>query len=459
MSTKRRRFLVVAICCVILGTAAMIPITRLGLLNIVSASDPATSNISVPSTTGQTVTVTWTGSIPPLTNATSDCAALADTPAVDQHVSSVNVPNGLYNTINAKFTFRISWPNPDNDEILTVINPDGTTLDSSDGGTPSETVVGNNLGGGAYKIVACGFISGPDPQPYTGTLTIETLSGSSPSPTPTPAPTPVVPGAPRYHEYAPPAAMGENAGEPTLGFNPITKRVMYIAGLQTLRVTFPENREPLGTVPEAGPALWEDVSFIGTSKRSLDPILFTDQRTSRTFVSQLNSVVPPASPVLIGLNSLMAYSDDDGASWIPAQLNPPDGSYDHQTVGAGPYPASLSALSNQFNKGSAVYYCAQVGLSAFCSRSDNGGLNFGRAVPTDTAVSSPLGIGCSAIHGHVKVAPDGTVYLPHYNCGGKQGVAVSTDAGTTWTVRQIPGSLPPAGGDIPGYSRSFYRNQ
>ena len=449
MSTKRRRFLVVAICCAILGTAAIMPITRSGLLGIVNASDPATSNTTVPSTAGQTITVTWAGSIPPLTNATSDCAALADTPTVDQHVSTVNVPNGLYNAINAKFTFTISWPNPDNDEILTVIKPDGTTLDSSDGGTPSETVVGNNLAAGAYKIIACGFISGPDAQPYTGTLTIETLTGSSPSPTPMPAPTPVVPGAARYHEYAPPAAMGENAGEPTLGFNPISKRVMYIAGLQTLRVTFPENREPLGTVPEAGPALWEDVSFIGTSKRSLDPILFTDHRTSRTFVSQLNSIVPPASPVLIGLNSLMAYSDDDGASWIPAQLNPPDGSYDHQTVGAGPYPASLSVLSNQVNKGSAVYYCAQVGVSAFCSRSDNGGLNFGRAVPTDTAVSSPLGIGCSAIHGHVKVAPDGTVYLPHYNCGGKQGVAVSTDAGTTWTVRQIPGSLPPAAATSP----------
>jgi hypothetical protein len=110
MPTKTRRFFVVAICCVILGTAAIIPITRLGLLHIVSASNPATSNITVPSTAGQTATITWTGSIPPLTNATSDCAALADTPTVDSHVSTVNVPNGLYSTINAKFTFTISGP-------------------------------------------------------------------------------------------------------------------------------------------------------------------------------------------------------------------------------------------------------------------------------------------------------------------------------------------------------------
>ena len=48
-----------------------------------TASDPATSAITVPSVPGQTVTVTWTGTIPPLTNGTSDCADLEDTPLVD----------------------------------------------------------------------------------------------------------------------------------------------------------------------------------------------------------------------------------------------------------------------------------------------------------------------------------------------------------------------------------------
>src|SRR6185295_1562616 len=153
--------------------------------------------------------------------------------------------------------------------------------------------------------------------------------------------------------------------------------------------------------------------------------------------------------VLIGLNSLMAYSADDGATWTPAQINPPDGSYDHQSVGAGPYPAALSALANPLNKGDAVYYCGQAGVATFCSRSDDGGLNFGRAMLVNTSVTSPAATGCGALHGHVKVAPDGTVYLPHYSCGGTQGVAVSTDAGTTWTVRQIPGSLPPAGATSP----------
>ncbi|HEV3470040.1 MAG TPA: PKD domain-containing protein, partial [Pyrinomonadaceae bacterium] len=272
----------------------------------------------------------------------------------------------------------------------------------------------------------------------------------APAPAPAAEPSPGPAGTPRYHNYSPPQAVGETAAEPSVGFNPLTRRAMYISGLQTLRVTFPEDIEPKGSVPEAGPARWEDVSFIGTKTRSLDPILFTDQRTGRTFVSQLNSVSVAGALLLPG-NSLMAYTDDDGANWTPAQLNLPDGSNDHQTVGAGPYPASVP-LGNDLNKGSAVYYCGQMGnvfvatSVALCSRSDNGGLTFNRAVPVYTGLVGVSGPSCSQlIHGHVKVAPDGTVYLPNAQCGGRQAVAVSTDAGTTWTVRTIPGSLPPSG--------------
>lgn len=446
------RIFFMAVCCAVLAVA-IVPVTRFHLLGTVEASNPSTSNIAVPPSADQKVVISWTGSIPPLVNGASDCSKLADTPAVDQHVSTVSVPTGVYNSLNAKFTFQIKWDNADNDEILTVIKPDGTTLASSDGGTPSETITRNNLAGGAYKIVACGFLSAPDPQPYSGTLTIETTSNATPTPAPTatPAPTPVVPYAPRYYNYAASTSLGDGAGEPSIGYNRSTKRSMYIAGLQTLQVTYPENILPLGSIPEAGPADWKDVSFLTTRTRSLDPILFSDQGTGRTFVSQLNDIyqvygVTGNGLTLIGLNSLMAYTDDDGASWTPAQINPPDGSYDHQTVGGGPYPPSLAALANPINKGSAVYYCAQAGLTAYCSRSDDGGLNFGKSVPIYTAVTSPAGPGCVGIHGHVKVAPDGTVYVPNFSCGGKQSVAVSTDAGTTWAIRQVPDSLAPVAG-------------
>jgi PKD repeat protein len=259
--------------------------------------------------------------------------------------------------------------------------------------------------------------------------------------------TPTGPGIPRYYNYAPGPGVGEAAGEPSIGFNPANGKVMYLAGLQTLQVTLPEKIAPLGSVPKACDATWTDVSFTGTRVRSADPIMFTDQGTGRTFVSQLNTVTQ-TSPVLIGLNSLMAYTDDDGASWTPAQINPPDGSNDHETVGAGPYPAALSSLGNSVNKGHAVYYCGQGGYVlaltsiAYCSRSDDGGLTFNKSIPAYTDAAS----GCSqAIHGHVKVAPDGTVYLPNAQCGGGQAVAVSTDAGTTWTVHTVPGSASPSG--------------
>ena len=295
-----------------------------------------------------------------------------------------------------------------------------------------------------YFVRVIPFVS--TAQTFTGKVSL--VSPSTPPPPPPPPSGPV----PRYYNYSPGPGIGENAGEPSIGFNPATRKTMFISGLQTYRVTFPEDLAPAGSVSGACDALWEDVSYVVTRTKSLDPILFTSRGIGRTWVSQLDSVVPPASPVLIGLNSFMAYTDDDGASWTPAQINPPDGDYDHQSVGSGPYP-TLLPLGNAINKGEAVYYCAQAGLSAFCARSDDGGLNFGRAVPIYIAVSGPTGTGCGGIHGHVKVAPDGTVYVPNYSCNGKQGVSVSTDGGTTWTVRTIPDSLPsvivaPATADI-----------
>ena len=44
---------------------------------------------------------------------------------------------------------------------------------------------------------------------------------------------------------------------------------------------------------------------------------------------------------------------------------------------------------------------------------------------------------CGGLHGHVKVGPDGTVYVPNKSCNGGASVAVSTDNGLTWTVRTV----------------------
>src|SRR5262249_35736775 len=92
-------------------------------------------------------------------------------------------------------------------------------------------------------------------------------------------------------------------------------------------------------------------------------------------------------------------------------------------------------------------YCGQSGnvlvatSVAVCSRSDDGGLNFGKSIPVYPGAPAPGG--CSQlIHGHIKVAPDGTAYLANSTCQGKQALAVSTNAGATWTPHTIPDSLP-----------------
>jgi hypothetical protein len=48
---------------------------------------------------------------------------------------------------------------------------------------------------------------------------------------------------------------------------------------------------------------------------------------------------------------------------------------------------------------------------------------------------------CGGLHGHIKVAPDGTIYVPNRSCGGGQGVIVSEDNGLTFAVRIVPEAL------------------
>src|SRR6185295_11361107 len=109
-------------------------------------------------------------------------------------------------------------------------------------------------------------------------------------------------------------------------------------------------------------ALW-------TSLTTFDPILHTDSKLGRTWVSQL----------LPSKMSLLAYSDDDGASWLPSQGSGINSGVDHQTIGAGPYaPGPVKALGTYPR---IVYYCSQDIAMAQCATSLDGGRTFGVAVP------------------------------------------------------------------------------
>ncbi|MEP6821338.1 MAG: hypothetical protein ABI946_03210 [Chthoniobacterales bacterium] len=311
-------------------------------------------------------------------------------------------------------------------------NADGTitiTVANSKVGNP---VVGNTLmqiQGRTQLLVGAagtGLLSTIDSTTVTGNNPSYTLVGhnscSCPSPTPTPTPTPTPPGGttgtPRYQNYNPPPTNSFNGGEPSIGVNWQTGNVMYLASFAAIRVGFDDCSSPARDT-------WTNTN--APSAVSLDPILFTDHMRAagdltpnRTFVSQLT-----------GQDSITVFTDDDGASYLPSQGGGIPSGVDHQTIGAGPYHAPLVATPVYPNP---IYYCSQDIAVSFCARSDDGGATFGPGVPIYNVTQ------CTGIHGHVKVAPDGTVYVPNRSCNGKAAVTVSADNGLTWTVKPIPTS-------------------
>lgn len=265
-----------------------------------------------------------------------------------------------------------------------------------------------------------------DSTDYPSGFSVTTGAVSSPSPSPTtPSPSPSSssttappPGdGPTFQNFTPPSNLGQDAGEPSIGINPKTGNAMMIAGFQTLRVN--DFDEATGT------SHWQDVSSLITSLDTWDPILFTDQRTGRTIVSQLE----------FGDDcSYIAVTDDDGKdwSWNPHGCGVPAG-IDHQTVGGGPFAAD-GPIKTGVGYKDATYYCSHVDVTAFCALSLDGGLTFGPGVPIYSLLD------CAGLHGQVKVGPDGTVYVPNGSCGDQQGLAVSRDDGATWDVKLIPDS-------------------
>jgi hypothetical protein len=307
----------------------------------------------------------------------------------------------------------------------TVTGPEVTR--SASGPTTEEQafIDPSSTGTGVYVVHVVYFAATAADQ-YKGTATVEDKTAAGPAPTP-----PLVSSAaaPTYDNFAPPSTLGQRAGEPTIGLNWTTGKAMFIAGLQTLRVTFSEAVSGVTT------ATWENKSAPNTSIQSFDPLLFTDSATNRTFVSQL-------LPTKV---SLFSYTDNDGETWTPSPQGAGINSgVDHQTIGGGPYARNTDGTlkGNAIQKPgpnlqiypNAVYYASQdIGLAEI-ARSDDGGFSFGFAYPMYNLTQ------CGGLHGHIKVAPDGTVYVPNKNCGGEQGVVVSEDNGTTWSIRTIPSS-------------------
>ena len=147
------------------------------------------------------------------------------------------------------------------------------------------------------------------------------------------------------------------------------------------------------------------------------------------FVSELTLLSPDTVKI--------SYTDDDGRTWVPDQTGGIGSAVDHETIGGGVYRQDLSAMPpvvvppDSPTYPNAVYYCSQDLETALCSRSDDGGLTYGPSIPMYVATQ------CGGLHGHVKVAPDGTIYLPNRDCNGTQSIVVSEDNGVTWAIRPV----------------------
>lgn len=347
--------------------------------------------------------VTWEGDIKPPTVAVG-CTTPTDANCDNFQLSIEPASYAFVVHVTLHVTALDDWD-------LKVYDAAGQVVASS-GNAPGqdELAVLTNPAAGTYTVQAVNFAAATQP------FGIAVLA-PQPDDTATAGPEP----PPVYSVFTDPE--GHSSGEPSLGVNWTSEiadnggTVMYISGLNTLRLRFDDCTSP-ATLRDGGN--WLDVSP-PNAVTSLDPILFTDPATGRTYSSQL-----------LGLTSLMSFTDDDGDSWVPSQGAGIASGVDHQTIGGGAFAEPLSSPLHP----RAVYYCSQNVALAECAISLDGGLTFGPALPIYSLLE------CGGLHGHVKVAPDGTAYVPNKSCIGRQGVTVSTNNGLTWAVRTVPGTLP-----------------
>jgi len=254
-------------CTLLLATAALLCVPAW-------AASPAAGAISQ-----ATPQVSWTGG--PLTPTAASTCGGPDNPQCDNYKLTIVPPSYSF---NVEITLTLQ---PTDDYDLEVYAPDGKLIaNSGNSAGQAEKVVLANPAAGVYTVSASPFAP---VQGYAGSAKITQLPAPPAGSTETP---------PRYTNYTPPNGMGGAAGEPSIGVDRDTGKVMYIAGTETLRITFDDCSSP-------ATAKWENVSAPWTSVTTFDPILYTDPKLGRTYVSQL----------LPSKMSLMGYTDDDGASW------------------------------------------------------------------------------------------------------------------------------------------------
>ena len=262
-----------------------------------------------------------------------------------------------------------------------------------------------------------------------------------------------------------------NAGEPSIGTNYKTGATIFQSYLSTYKVKFDDCASP-------ATATWTDASANAAngcpqgSTTSLDPILFTDHQTGRTFESQLS-----------GVDSLTCYTDDDGATWNPSTGGGIPSGVDHQTIGGGAFsaggvgalptsttrtPSTTAARTSRPRSARSPATAARrsapasrrtaCSTAAACTATSRSRRTARRTCPTRAAAPTrppssrtDNGTTWTVSQGarrarpgdsdpSVGVGANGTVYFGYVGADGKPGMAVSHDQGKTWTDRQTVGT-------------------
>jgi hypothetical protein len=174
------------------------------------------------------------------------------------------------------------------------------------------------------------------------------------------------------------------------------------------------------------------MSNISDPAANLDPYVLVDPETDRVY-----------SGDLAGAGIQFMWTDSKGeptmtepTGWTRGSPVSVDVPVDHQTFWTANPPAPLVPGPLYENY---MYFCTNRVAEVGCSRSLDGGITF------ETAGSPPYlgvenGVVCGGLHGHLTADSAGRLFLPMAHCGQlglapnpPPEVAVSADAGATWT--------------------------
>ena len=389
--------------------------------------NPGSGSISVTATNP----TTWVGTtVSPGGNVNTESTCMENSPVNGCETYTLTVNGSPSDWTGKKIKVLLTWTSVSNEYDLYIHkNSNAGTLITSAAQGPALTnqfafIDPSSTGTGVYTLhVVYDTTPTSATDPYHGSVSVFDPNSVNNGPAAVPAPAdngPIV----GYENFEAPGLLtqgtstssgavtveylGRNAGEPSIGVNWLSTSnsvggvTNFQSDLQTLFVNWDESCSL--TTPKA---TWVNRRAPTSVAIDSDPIGFTDRQTGRVFASELT---------LLGSDtSKISFSDNDGLTWtLDQQAQGLASAVDHQTMGGGPYnPNALPPPPPALIYPNAVYYCSQDIATAFCSRSDNGGLTFGSQTPLYDLTT------CAGLHGHVKVAPDGTVYVPNRACGAR----------------------------------------